>query len=123
MRLSEKDAAALLGTKGYRRRHKFNAKRVEVDGIWFDSQKEAARYGELQMLVKAGAIIGLILQPEFSLVVRDVLICKYRADFRYTDLTRGGEIIVEDVKGFLAPTYRLKRKLMRAIFSIEIVEV
>lgn len=131
MRLSEKDAAALLGHKGYRRRHKFNATRVEVDGIWFDSQAEATRYGQLQMLVLAREIYDLELQPEFVLSLREgcddcsvteTILGKYVADFRYFNARRQ-VTVVEDVKGFKTALYRWKKRHVEAQYGIEIVEV
>jgi len=44
----------------------------------------------------------------------------YRADFTYVN--EDGQPIVEDVKGFRTPVYRLKKKLMRALYGIEILE-
>ena len=53
----------------YRRRGKYNARKVEIDGITFDSLKEANRYSELKLLEKAGLIKDLTLQPRFNLKV------------------------------------------------------
>ena len=35
---------------GFKKGNKYNAKRTEVDGIWFDSKLEAERYIELKLL-------------------------------------------------------------------------
>lgn len=96
--------------------NKYKAKKTLQDGIWFDSRKEAERYSEL----KAMGVEALILQPEYELVVNDILICTYRADFAYDGPQKK---IVEDSKGFKTPIYRLKKKLMQAIHNIEISEV
>ena len=90
-----------------------------VDGILFDSKKECLRYGELKILQKVGEITELELQPKFSCVVNGKKVCKYIADFRYT--TPSGEVI-EDVKGVKTTVYRLKKKLVEALFGIEITE-
>lgn len=93
-----------------------------VGNIKFDSKKEARRYGELLLLVRAGEIKNLILQPPFVLRVDGIKICSYIGDFQYEEK---GQIIVEDVKsgGTRAlPVYRIKKKLMLAIFGIEIKE-
>lgn len=102
------------------KRSKYGNKRTEVDGITFDSAKEAARYKELKILERAGAVKNLTLQPKYSIIVNDMKICDYVADFTYQ--TRLGETKVEDVKGMKTPAYRLKKKLMKAVFNIEILE-
>jgi hypothetical protein len=99
---------------------KYRAVRTTVDGITFASKAEARRYQELKMLVKAGVIGDLRLQPRYPFVVNRVKIGAYVGDFLYE---RDGVEIVEDVKGVLTPVYRLKKKLMKAIYGIEIQEV
>jgi hypothetical protein len=119
---------------GRRRKYK-NVKEV-VDGITFDSRKEAARYRELKLLHQAGEITEPELQPKYPLVIfqpdgtyRDVRIrsvgypkgraASYTADFRYQD-KRNGEQIVEDVKGMDTTASRLRRAVVEAIYAIEI---
>ena len=99
---------------------KYNAIRTEVDGIVFASKAEAKRYSQLKLLERAGEIKNLELQPSYDLEVNGVLICRYVADFRY--MVRGGQK-VEDVKGVKTPVYKLKKKLMKAIYNINIREV
>lgn len=104
---------------------KYRAKPTVVDGIRFDSMKEARRYGELKLLERAGEISELELQPRFPLTVHfwddHERIGEYRGDFRYYD--RNGEEIVEDVKGFKTPLYRWKKKHVEAQYGIQIREV
>ena len=64
---------------------KFKAVKTEVNGILFDSKKEAKRYSQLKLLEKAGEITQLELQPVFQCIVKEKKICSYRADFRYFD--------------------------------------
>ena len=105
------------------RRPKYNARKTEVDGYVFASHAEARRYSELKLLEEAvGIINGLELQPKFALIVNGEKIGTYVADFAYTDLALQKRII-EDVKGFKTPVYRLKKKLVEALYGIEIVEV
>ena len=92
-----------------------------VDGIRFASLKEANRYGELKLLQAAGEIAELELQPHYPLVVNEVLICSYRGDFRYR-VVDSGALVIEDSKGMKTPAYRLKAKLMKALFGITILE-
>lgn len=100
---------------------KYNNKKTIVDGIKFDSQKEARRYGELMLLVKTGQVKELRLQVRYPIVVNEVKVCTYVADFVYLDLF-DGKRIVEDVKGVKTAIYRLKKKLMKAVHNINILE-
>ena len=107
------------------RRHKYNAIPTTVDGIRFDSKREAKRYGELRLLVQAGEIRDLQLQPEFEIEVTNpqgekVPCGKYIADFWYLE---DGRAVVEDAKGHPTPLYKFKRKLVEALYGLEIHEV
>ncbi len=102
------------------RRSKWRNVKVELDGHKFDSKKEAARYQQLKLLLRARAIKNLRFQVWYRLEVNGVLICRYRADFVYEDAERGET--VEDVKGFRTPVYKLKAKLMLACHGIRIRE-
>src|SRR5678809_46711 len=101
---------------------KYRNKKTEVDGILFDSKKEAARYQVLKLMQEARQIVHLNYQVPFALVVNKQSVCVYVADFAYT---KAGRLVVEDVKSPATRTavYQLKKKLMRACYDIEIVEV
>lgn len=101
------------------KRSKYNNVKTIVDGIKFDSKKEANRYLELKVLARIGEISGLELQPKFTFELCDVKICTYTADFKYTTLQ--GEEVIEDVKGFITPVFRIKQKLMKAFYDIEVL--
>lgn len=94
---------------------KYHARKTAVDGIVFDSKKEAARYCELKLLEAAGKIGRLELQPCFELQPgyvhngKKIRPIEYRADFRY--ITDGCEV-VEDVKGLKTEVYKLKKKML-----------
>ena len=104
------------------RRSKYGSVRTECDGILFDSQREADRYKELRLFLKAGAIKDLQLQPKFEIIHNGVNICFYRADFSYFDCSLE-TVVVEDVKGYRTREYKLKVKMMRAFYGIEIKEI
>lgn len=110
--------------KKKRKPNKYRAIKTEVDGIKFDSRKEAARYSELKLLLQAGAICQLETQKRFHLRVKDQKVCDYICDFFYYDKEKE-EWIIEDTKSVATrtPVYRLKKKLMFACLGIEIVEV
>ena len=123
--------------------NKYNAKKVSVDGIEFDSKKEARRYQELLLLQKAGEIYMLERQKVYELlpaqrepdtvgkrggVIKGKLLeraVEYVAYFVYTD--KNGKTVVEDVKGFREggayAVFVLKRKLMLYRYGIKIIEV
>ena len=96
--------------------NKYGNKKFVVDGYTFDSKKEARRYGELKLLVRAGKIKDLVLQPKFELIptirteTETLRKVSYIADFKYIDL-ESGKVIVEDVKGFKTDVYLLKKRL------------
>jgi len=104
------------------KRPKYRNKKTVVDGMTFDSKKEAQRYQDLKLLQLGNDISDLKIQPEFKLHVNGFLVCKYRADFSYTER---GEYIVEDVKSEITRknrAYRIKLKLMKAVHGIDIKE-
>ena len=101
--------------------HKFKNTPTEVDGILFQSKKEATRWRMLLLLQKAGKIKDLSRQVSYRLDVNEQKICTYIADFLYHDVDLD-RLVVEDVKGVRTPEYKLKRKLMLAIYGIEIKE-
>jgi hypothetical protein len=101
---------------------KYKNRKTVVDGITFDSQKEAHRWGVLKLMEKAGEIEELDRQVRFALRVNRQEICCYIADFTYRRKINGRGLIVEDVKGHRTRDYILKRKLMKAIHGIEVLE-
>lgn len=107
---------------------KYYSKKTVVDGIEFDSKREAARYQELKLLERAGKIKDLKLQQEYELIPKFKKNNKtyrktiYKADFSYFD-TETDKYIVEDVKGFKTDVYKLKKKLFEYRYNeLEIKE-
>lgn len=122
---------------------KYGNKKYTVDGITFDSIREAHRYQELKALEKAGIIHELKRQVTFVLIPTqreestevyktgskkgkpkegEIIEkqCSYRADFTYLE---NGSLVVEDAKGMRTPEYIIKRKLLLYIHGIRIREV
>ncbi len=95
-------------------RSKYNSKPTEVDGITFASKGEARRYAELKLLDKAGEIQRLELQVSFPLLVNGIKVGSYIADFTYIEK---GKEIIEDFKGVLTPIFKLKWKIVQAMFA------
>lgn len=106
--------------------NKYGAKKITIDGITFDSKKEANRYCELRLLERAGVISQLKRQVRYTLIPKQEgeRACEYIADFVYHDKESNKEV-VEDVKSKATRTdaYIIKRKLMKHIYNITIKEV
>lgn len=117
---------------------KYGNQKITIDNITFDSTGEGLRYKELKLLAKTGQITDLQLQKKFIIVpeIREPdtvgprggvkkgkLIqsaAYYIADFVYYD--KNGKLVVEDFKGFKTDLYKLKKKLMKYIYNIDIKE-
>lgn len=122
---------------------KYHSQKVTVNGIVFDSKKEARRYHELLLLERAGEIRNLVRQKRYILIPtqreesKEVYSrgvhkgekkqgkviekeCSYIADFSYDD--KKGNHVVEDCKGMKTEVYKIKRKLMLYKYGIRIKE-
>lgn len=129
------------------RYQKYRNRKTVVDGIVFDSAKEAIRYQELKMMQKAGVIQNLRLQVPYEIIPEQREASKevyskgakkgqpkpgkilerkveYIADFVYVE---DGQTVVEDVKGYRdGGSYKvfvLKRKLMLKVYGISVKEI
>ena len=121
---------------------KYNSRKITVGGITFDSRREAKRYQELYILLRAGKIKDLQLQKRYELIpaqyesyerygkrgqrLKDGQRCieksvVYVADFDYLD--EYGNHIVEDTKGMRTEAYIIKRKMMLYFHGIKVREV
>lgn len=106
---------------------KYNSRKTIVDGITFDSKKEARRYIELKKMEQEGLIKGLQLQVPFELVPSFYIMIdgkkkkrrnmKYIADFVYYE---NDEKVIEDVKGRKTDVYKLKKKLFEYKYNVTI---
>lgn len=128
---------AKMAVQEVKKRSKYGNRKVVCDGIKFDSEREAARFGELKVLRAMGKIRDLRLQVNFTLVEGYTTIegerikpMVYRADFVYeraTEPDRNGTVHwlreVEDAKGAKTKDYLLKKKLMQDTYGITIREV
>ncbi len=104
-----------------KKRSKYGSVKTEVNGIVFDSEREAKRYKDLLLMFKAGAIGFLELQVPYELNPGGSHSLRYIADFVYMDQVTGLQV-VEDCKGFRTPEYKKKKRLMRKIHNIKIFE-
>lgn len=100
-----------------------NRKVTDAEGNVHDSGKEYRRWQVLELRERAGEIRSLRRQVPYALVHDGVLVCRYVADFVYTE---GEATIVEDVKSPATrklEAYRIKKNLMKAIHKLEVREV
>jgi len=96
-----------------------NTRDYSIEHGNFDSKMEFKRFGVLMMLEKAGEIQDLKRQVRYKLEHEGVFFGIYIADFVYQ---QGGQTIVEDVKGHKTATYKTKKRLMKSIHGIDILE-
>lgn len=123
---------------------KYLNKKTIVNGIEFQSRKEARRYQDLSLLLSTGEISDLQMQVKYVLIPAQKepdtkgsrggvkpgktieRECAYIADFVYKD--KDGNLVVEDVKGYRGNTgayslFKIKRKLMLWKYGIKVREV
>ena len=108
---------------------KYGNRKTEIDGIWFDSAKEASYYLDLKFLLQIGRIKNLQRQVKYQLLpsqkgeIRNERPVYYIADFVYEE---DGKTVVDDVKSDITrkePAYIIKRKLMKWVHNIEVREI
>ncbi len=123
---------------------KYHSNKTEVDGILFDSKREAQRYQQLKLMERAGMICDLKRQVKYELIPAQYIDGKcveravtYTSDFEYYVLKplrqktvmaeRDAKVIdqhiVEDVKGYRTEVYKIKKKLMLHNYGISITEI
>ena len=110
-------------------KRKYGNRKTTIDGHTFDSKREAARYTNLRLLLLAGKITDLRLQPSFELIPKQrrddgkaERNCTYVADFSYWD-KEASCLVIEDAKGVRTREYVIKRKLMLQVHGITIKEI
>jgi hypothetical protein len=104
--------------------NKYGAKKAKEDGYVFDSRAEHAHYRELKLRLLAGEIESLVVHPSYDIKVEGEHICKFIPDFQYTDLLLGKRLTVDVKSGpTKTPVYRIKKKLLRAVWGIDVIEV
>ncbi|QFG05191.1 holliday junction resolvase [Bacillus phage 019DV002] len=106
------------------KRNKFNNKKVEIDGIKFDSKMEGDYYDHLKQEQRAGRVSHFILQPKYTLqpsfkkrgkLFRAI---DYKADFEVH--YPNGDYVTIDIKGFETADFKIKRKLFEKAYPQEL---
>ena len=101
--------------------NKYGAIKVKLDGYVFDSKLEAARYKFLKELERAGAVSDIEVHPPYPCFIEGKKICLYNADFKYKNAN--GEEVVEDTKGVQTDVFKLKKKLVEALYPGLIIQI
>ena len=108
-----------------RRAHKYGAERTRAsNGVMCASKKEANRYSELLLLERAGQIKDLKWQVKMPVVIEHQVVLTYVADAVYWDLIKPDvpSLVIEDVKGYKTPEYRIKKRCVEAYYRCKIRE-
>ena len=110
-----------------RTRNKYGAKKVVVDGLKFDSKREAARWERLCGYEQRGLITNLERQVTYVLApsvkiegekrARPAL--RLKVDFRYVD--ENGKTVLEDAKGVADTAFRIRQHLMKSVHNLDVV--
>lgn len=124
----EKERVSRLLGQNQKKRPKYGNRKVEIDGLKFDSEHEAAIYQQLMLQVRAGELKCVIRQVKFDLgggyhATKDSRY-QYIADFVTID--QNNVVRVLDAKSEITRqnrTYINKRKQMQAEWGLEVEEV
>ena len=101
-------------------RKKYGNIKCTYNGIKFDSKGERDRYKVLELEQKAGDVSDLKTQVKFPIIIEGVKVCTYIADFTYYRKSEPN-LIVEDYKGVITGLFTLKKKLMKAVYKIDVL--
>ncbi len=99
------------------KRNKYGAKKTVVDGITFDSMKEARYYSTLMLAKKTGELLFFLRQVPLHLPGGTKLV----VDF--VEFWADGEVKVTDVKGIPTPVYKIKKREVEHHYPFKINEV
>ena len=127
--MTEEEYRALIaGRNGgsqqpHKKRSKYNAKSIFIEGIRFDSKLEADYYEALKLLQRAGEIRGFCRQPRFVITYGDenTRAVEYVAD--YVIFNNDGTYRIVDTKGMETEVFKLKMKSFREKYPRLTVEV
>lgn len=107
--------------------NKYNAKKITIDGITFDSKAEGAYYQHLLRLQAAGEVEEFTMQKPYTLLDKfahpktgkTIRAIKYIPDFEviYSD----GRVEVVDIKGMVTPVFAIKAKLFMFRYRVPLV--
>lgn len=96
---------------------KYGSTSHEYNGRVYHSKAEAHYAQDLDLMLKGGELAEVVPQYKIPLDVNGQHICNYIVDFKLT-YKDGSEELVE-VKGFATEVWRLKWKLLEAIYGAD----
>jgi len=99
------------------KQQKYRSQCVLIDGIRFDSKREANYYSQLKLAQSNGELLYFLRQVPIHLDGG----VKYRVDF--LEFWKNGDIRYVDVKGFKTREYLIKKKLIETKYPIKIIEI
>ena len=121
-RCSSNDMYEIMSGIGRKKPSKYRAKRTQNnDGTFSDSRKEAVLDAEFMSMVKNKGVLSVVRKERFAFILNDIKICSYECDWAV--YYRDGRKEVFDAKGVKTPVYKIKKKMMKAFFNIDIQEV
>mgnify|MGYP003610111732 CR=1 FL=1 len=106
------------------KKSKYKSVKCEHFGVKLDSLKEKRQYIKYLHQQSIGEILSIKLQPKYDLIVNGIKIGFYKADFEIELADKSIQVI--DVKSEMTrklPVYRLKKKMIKAIYNIDIIEI
>ena len=104
-------------------KNKFSNRKVELDGMRFDSAFEAKVWSRLKLEERVGEISDLQRQVRIPLVVNGQKVCDFVLDFVYV---KDGKTVYADAKSAHTRTlraYSIKKKLLKALYGHEVLEI
>lgn len=111
------DELCLCGKLKGEKKNKFNARKKELDDYVYDSGFEAEYAAELQVRLRAGDILGFERQFPVPIYVNGYHICTCKVDFLVYE--RDGTKALKETKGVETADYRIKKKLIEAVWLVE----
>lgn len=121
--LSRESPAPAQGPARSGQARKYGNRKVEVGGRTFDSEREAANWQKLSLMEQSGQIRNLEHHVAIPLVVNGVLVYTWTADFRYFV---GDRLCLADAKSEPVrrkDTWRVVKKLVKALYNVEVIEL
>ena len=102
------------------KKNKYGAKRVELDGLMFDSKKECAEWAKFCRMEAAGVISNLKRQTSLDFFVKGKKMFTYKPDMEYDGPDGHHYIDVKSPATAANPLFRLKRRIIEAEYGIKI---
>jgi hypothetical protein len=100
-----------MSAKPFAIRHKFKAVATAVDGIRFDSKREAAYYLKLKLQVAAGEVVTFLRQVPFHLPGGVRYVCDFQV------FLASGEVLFVDTKGVQTESFKAKKRMVEQLYQ------